>query len=50
MDVCAVYELGSKVKPRTFGCVAMGSAFWCILCPDCLDILACTWCKFFVWI
>ena len=23
MDVCAVYEFGSKVRPRTFGCVAM---------------------------
>ena len=26
MDVCAVCEFGSKVRPRTFGCVAMGSA------------------------
>ena len=26
MDVCAVCEFGSKVTPRTFGCVAMGSA------------------------
>ena len=27
MDVCAAYEsFGSKVRPRTFGCVAMGSA------------------------
>ena len=23
--MCAVYEFGSKVRPRTFGCVAMGS-------------------------
>ena len=26
MDVCAVCEFVSKVRPRTFGCVAMGSA------------------------
>ena len=26
MDVCAVFEFGTKVRPRTFGCVAMGSA------------------------
>ena len=26
MDVCAICEFGSKVRPRTFGCVAMGSA------------------------
>ena len=26
MDVCAVCELGSKVRPRTFRCIAMGSA------------------------
>ena len=26
MDVCAVCEFGSKVRPRTFGCVAIGSA------------------------
>ena len=25
MDVCAVCGFGSKVRPRTFGCVAMGS-------------------------
>ena len=31
MDVCAVCEFGSKVRPRTFGCVAMGSAVLCIL-------------------
>ena len=23
MNVCAVCEFGSKVRPRTFGCVAM---------------------------
>ena len=26
MDVCAVCEFGSTVRPRPFGCVAMGSA------------------------
>ena len=26
MDVCAYVSFGSKVRPRTFGCVAMGSA------------------------
>ena len=26
MNVCAVCEFGSKVRPRTFGCVALGSA------------------------
>ena len=29
-------SFGSKVRPRTFGCVAMGSA---LLCPDCSYIL-----------
>ena len=24
--MCSVCEFGSKVRPRTFGCVAMGSA------------------------
>ena len=31
MNVCAVFEFGSKVKPRTFGCVAMCSAVLFIL-------------------
>ena len=31
VDVCAVCEFGSNVRPRTFGCVAMGSALLCIL-------------------
>ena len=31
MNVCAVCEFGSKVRPRTFGCVAMGSAVLFIL-------------------
>ena len=26
MNVCAVCNFGSQVRPRTFGCVAMGSA------------------------
>ena len=26
MNVCAVCEFGSKVRPGTFGCVVMGSA------------------------
>ena len=30
MDVCAVCDFGSKVRPRTFGCIAMGSALFCI--------------------
>ena len=28
-------SFGSKVRPRTFGCVAMGSALLGILGPDC---------------
>ena len=31
MNVCGVCEYGSKVRPRTFGCVAMGSAVLFIL-------------------
>ena len=27
-------SFGSKVRPRTFGCVAMGSTMLCILGPD----------------
>ena len=31
VDVCVLYvSFGSKVRPRTFGCVAMGSALLCI--------------------
>ena len=38
--MCALYvSFGSKVRPRTFGCVAMGSALLCILGPDCSYIL-----------
>ena len=30
--MCVLYvSFGFKVRPRTFGCVAMGSAFLCIL-------------------
>ena len=33
--MCVLYmSFGSKVSPRTFGCVAMGSALLCILGPD----------------
>ena len=31
MDVCAVCEFESKVRPRTFGCVAMGSVLLLIV-------------------
>ena len=31
MNVCAVCEFGSMVRPRTFGCIAMGSAVLFIL-------------------
>ena len=31
MDVCVLcVSFGSRVRPRTFGCVAMGSALFCI--------------------
>ena len=34
--MCVMYvSFGSKVRPRTFGCVAMGSEWLCILGPDC---------------
>ena len=32
-------SVGSRVRPRTFGCVATGSALLCILGPDCSYIL-----------
>ena len=36
--MCVLYvSFGSKVRPRTFGCVAMGSAL--LLGPDCSYIL-----------
>ena len=38
--MCVVYvSFGSKVRPRTFGCVTMGSAVLFILGPDCFYIL-----------
>ena len=44
--LCACTEMfvlyvsfGSKVRPETFGCVAMGSAVLFILGPDCSYIL-----------
>ena len=49
--MCMLYvSFGSKIRPRTFGCVAMGSALLCILGPDCsyiLQGLAWTECKLF---
>ena len=27
MDVCTVCEFGSKIRPRPFACIALGSAF-----------------------
>ena len=36
MLMCVLYvSFGSKVRRRNFGCVAMGSAWLCILGPDC---------------
>ena len=33
--MCVLYaSFGSKVRPRTFGCVTMGSVLLCILGPD----------------
>ena len=38
--MCLLYvSFGSKVRPRTFGCVAMGSALLFILGSDCSYIL-----------
>ena len=38
--MCVLYvSFGSKVRPRTFGCVAMGSALLFIVSPDCSYIL-----------
>ena len=31
MNLCAYVSFGSKVRPRTFGCVAMGSSVLFIL-------------------
>ena len=30
MGVCAVCGFGSKIRPRSFGCIAMGSTLLCI--------------------
>ena len=32
-------SFGSKVRSRTFGCIAMGSALFLLLGPDCSYIL-----------
>ena len=33
--MCVLYgSFGFKVRPKTFGCVAMGSALLCVLGPD----------------
>ena len=38
--MCVLYvSFGFKVRPRTFGCVAMGNASLCILGSDCSYIL-----------
>ena len=38
--MCVLYvSFGSKVRPRTFGCVAMRSEVLFILGPDCSCIL-----------
>ena len=38
--MCVLYvSFGSKVRPRTFGCVSMASALLCILGPNCSYIL-----------
>ena len=52
--MCVLYvSFGSNVRPRTVGCVAMGSAVLFIFSPDCLYILQ-VWCEqsagSFVWI
>ena len=37
VGMCVLYvSFVSKVRPRTFACVAMGSALLCNLGPDCL--------------
>ena len=38
--MCVLYaSFGSKVRPRTFGCVVMGSAVFFTSGPDCSYIL-----------
>ena len=53
--MCVLYvSFGYKVRPRTFGCVAMGSAFLLLLGPDCSYIFLGLVCEqsasCFVWI
>ena len=46
--MCVLYaSFGSKVRPRTFRCVAMGSALLLFLDPDCSYILQGLECKLF---
>ena len=38
--MCVLYDsFGSKVRPKIFGCLGMGSALLCILSPDCSYML-----------
>ena len=40
MDVCVLYvSFGSKIRPRTFGCVVMGSALLFMFIVRCSYIL-----------
>ena len=53
--MCVLYvSFGSKVRPRTFGCVAMGSALLFIVRSRLRDIFCRVWCEqsasCFVWI
>ena len=54
MDMCAVVGFGSKVRPSTFGCVAMGSALLFIVRSRLPRIFCRVWCEqsasCFVWI
>ena len=46
--MCVLYvNFGSKVRARTFGCIAIGSALLCILGQYCLYILQGLACKLF---
>ena len=46
--MCVLYvSFGSEVRPRTFGCVAMVSALFCIFRLYILQGLASTECKLF---
>ena len=46
--MCVLYvSFMSRVRPRTFGCVAMRSAVLFILGPYCTYILQCLECKLF---